>query len=286
MTRREFINRLLLSAGAVPLLGLAAGCRSAGKKDGEDMAKRKSSAAELAEDVRARLAQTEKTLADHPNAARKVKDYLAELRDKTDASRSRTWLEYQNDRLRQIAWLADPTDDGRASGMRLRMRPYDIPWLIWGIGQTATPEKAEAFAKKSTNGVSENVDKVLNAPEVEIVFTDRFADFCYLCVSLDTEGCKAHKEFAGYGTTFPQAVQMSPRLRGDSDLALQILGLKWTDVATARQLLKLCVGKAPDPAAFEKFPLSKKNWPSYRAGIARIKMLFSAPGAPFAQDLG
>jgi len=229
------------------------------------------SEAELEKELRENLAETESKLKIHPDTHRKLKGYLEELHNKTNPSRSRLWLSCQNDRLKHIRWLVDKNDNGRQSGTRLMMRPYDIPWLVWGIGKMAQKEQTETFTGTMTNGVTENVEKILNSPDVKIEFTDKFADFCCLCVSLDTEGCKVHKEFAGYGTTFPQAVQMSDKLRKDSDAILKIIGLQWNDIVTGKKLLELCVNKAPDPSDFAEFPLPRKDWDYYRAGINRSK---------------
>ena len=271
MKRREFIAKVCLSAGVLKLVGFFSGCRSLNMAHDPRKPHDTQSSADLAGAMKARLTRTENNLMQYPHARRKLKSYLEELRNKTSHSCSRVWLDYQNSRLKQINWLVDAHDNGRTSRMRLKMRPYDIPWLIWGIGKTALPEQREIFAGTMTNGVLENVEKVLNVPDVEVEFTDQFADFCYLCVSMDTEGCKAHKEFVGYGSTFPQALQMSPRLKKESDTMLQILELKWNDIVTGKRLLELCVNKASEPADHTVFPLPKKTWDYYRAGINRAK---------------
>lgn len=266
MHRRTFLKESLLGLGA-----LALGCRAVDAAPTPPGTQASPSEAELAQALMQNIAETEAKLANYPLAQKRVKKYLEGLHRKTSPSCSRIWLAYQADRLQRIRWLVDRNDDGRQSGMPLKMRPYDIPWLIWALGKTATPELRDEYAKKTNNGVVENVDKVLAAPEVEIVFTDQFADFCYLCSALDTEGCRDHKEFAGYGTTFPQAVQMSPTLRKDADAILRILGLKWEDRISGKALLELCASKAPNPAEIADFPLPQDSWDHYRAGIARIK---------------
>lgn len=217
------------------------------------------------------LKKTEECLQTHPRARKRLTPYLEEVRKRLQSDCSDIWVAYQSDRLRRIRWLLDKDDDGTGSGMRLRMRPYDIPWLVWVIDFV---EKDRSYADIAYNGVVENMEKILTAPEVEIVFTDKYADFCCLCSHLTPDGCSLHPEFGDYGKVFPQPVQMSPTLKASSDLVLKILGLSWNNVVTGRGLLDRCAEKAPEPSAFPVFPeLGEKDWPHYRSGIGKWRVI-------------
>jgi len=227
--------------------------------------------ADLRSDLQENLQFTDECLQKYPEARKRLTTYVDEVRGKLKGPCADQWMAYQADRMRRIRWLVDKKDDGRKSGFRLRIRPYDIPWLVHAIG---SPESYGA--DKAYNGVLENREKLLNAPEVQVEFTEKFADMCYLCSSLTAEGCARHPEFGDYGKVFPQPVQMSPKLKASSDLALKILGLNWSDVVTGGRLLDLCVEKAPDPALLPSFPeLDAKQFPGYRSGIEKWKQVTS-----------
>ena len=214
------------------------------------------------------VSTTETYLQAYPNSYRKEKDYLNELKERTNKSSTAVWVEFQNNRLNHVRWVVDKHDDGRESGERLKMRPYDIPWLVWCFGVMCDEKRWEEYRNvKSFNGGVENVEKVTHSPNVEIEFTDKYADFCYVCNKMLADGCSAHPEYGGYGEVFPQPVQISPELKEDCELSLQVVNLKWSDVITGRNLMDLCVEKAPDPSKFDVFPLNEKNWNDYRLGI-------------------
>ena len=221
--------------------------------------------AELKRDV----AVTEEVLKDHPNVLKRLEKYLYTLKTKSNTVCSVCWLEYQIDRLKRIQWLFDKNDNGKKSGMRLKMRPYDIPWTIYVIG-VMEDKSSDTYKRNSgKNGCIENVEKILNCPDMEIEFTEKFADFCYLCRKMTCDGCP---QFPDYGKVFPQPVQLTPKLREDCELSLKPLDLKWSDVVTAKELLDLCVEKASDPSVFYTGSgFNQNTWGHYRLGIEKIK---------------
>ena len=221
--------------------------------------------------LRENLARTEEYLKHHPLASKRLEAYAEEIRERLRSACSAVWVSYQNSRLDRVRWLVDTKDNGRKCGTKLRMRPYDIPWTIWCVGILEDQSKAKTYRETTYNGVVENAEKIVNCPDLEIEFTDELADFCCLCSKMTADGCP---NFEGYRSSFPQSSQMNAALREDCDLALQILGLKWTDVVTARELLRHCVEKAPDPSGFDAFPLEKKDWHYYCRGIAKIRLKF------------
>lgn len=266
MDRRDFLK----TAGAVGSAVFLGSCGCLQKKRESLAARRKENPEEKggAMSLKENLAGTEKYLEDYPIVSRRLEGYAKELRERLEYPCSAAWVSYQNNRLDRIRWLVDPKDDGRESGMKLRMRPYDIPWVIWSVGVLDDESKGKAHFESAYNGVLENVEKILNCPDLEIEFTDKFADFCYLCSTMTADGCP---KFEGYRGSFPQSAQMDAKLRKDCDVSLEIIGLKWTDTVTARELLRHCIEKAPDPSDFDVFPLDKRNWDYYRRGIAKIK---------------
>ena len=150
-----------------------------------------------------------------------------------------------------------------------------VAWREWtSVRLPVNSVATKTYPESTYNGVVENVEKILSCPDLEIEFTDELADFCYLCSKMTADGCPT---FEGYRSTFPQSSQMNAALRRDCDLALEIVGLRWTDVVTARELLRHCVEKAPDPSDFDAFPLEKKDWGYYCRGIAKIKEGFLRP---------
>ena len=218
--------------------------------------------------LRNNVEETEQIVKKHPIAYGKLAKYFEEIRSRLKSSCSTKWISYQNNRLNRIRWLVDKNDDGKKANLKLRMRPYDIPWVVVGIGDVANNR---AGYKDSYNGWFENVQKIMACPGMEIEFTEEFADFCYLCSYMTADGCAKH-DFGGYGKEFPQPRQMNDQLKQDCDQALSYLGLKWDDMVTAEKLLLLCVEKAPDPSSL---PVSdfrnEKLWPRYKAGIEGIK---------------
>jgi len=266
MNRRKFLKAawtLTFAACLSPLACLHTKRKGVAKTESKDQSGKGS-----VMPLKKNLARTEEYLQDYPLAARRLESYVKEVRDRLESPCTADWAGYQSNRLNRIRWLVDTKDDGSESGMKLRMRPYDIPWVVWCVGVLNDPEQGKTYAKAAFNGVVENVEKILNCPALEIEFTDHLADFCYLCSKMTPDGCP---KFDGYKTSFPQSSQMDETLKRDSDLALAIVGLKWTDSVTARELLRRCVDKAPEPSEFDIFPLEEKEWEYYRRGVASIE---------------
>lgn len=214
------------------------------------------------------LDRTEEYLKEYPLASKRLAGYVAEIRQRLQYPFPAPWASYQSNRLSRIRWLVEGRDDGRESGFTLRMRPYDIPWTVWAAGILDDESKGRAQLEGSYNGVLENVDKILNCPDLVIEFTDQFADYCYLCSNMTAEGCP---KFEGYRSSFPQSAQMDADLRRDCELSLEVIGLRWTDRPTARELQRRCADGAPDPGAFPAFPLPENSWEHYRRGIAAFR---------------
>lgn len=266
MNRRKFLRTVRTVTLGVCLNPL--GCLHAKQKDVATPEHEAPSGRGSIMSLKENLARTEKCLEAYPYAAKRLDAYLEELGARLESPCAPEWLAYQAYRLDRIRWLVDTKDSGRKSGMRLRMRPYDIPWAIWCVGLLDDPDQAETYTKTAFNGVIENTEKILDCPDLEIEFTDELADFCYLCENMTADGCP---KFEGYRDSFPQSSQMSAALRKDSDVALEILGLKWSDKVTARELLRRCVTKAAEPSDIDVFPLEQQEWEYYRKGIAAAK---------------
>ena len=215
------------------------------------------------------LRQTKNALQPYPVRLRFLEKYFQELEKRLSSDNSEIWMSCQNDRLSRIRWLMDKDDDGTDAGLRLKIRPYDIPWIIYGLAKLHTKEFRQ---EGQYNGWVENMDKLYACPEMELEFTDKFADFCCLCQDLLPDGCVRHPDFGDYGKIFPQPNQMNKQLRENCEWVLDHLGLQWNSVIDTRELFSRCVQKIPAPAAFPTFPeISKKNWDAYQSGIQVMK---------------
>lgn len=195
--------------------------------------------------------------------------YFKELAARLESKQSKKWMCYQNDRLNRIRWLVDEKDDGLAAGFNLKMRPYDVPWFIIGLSRIDSSTSSD---KVNSNGSAENRKKILACPAMKVEFTDRYADYCYLCKDMLTEGCVAHPDFGDYGKIFPQPNQMNQRLRDDCQWVLDHLELEWSSVIEVRDLAARCLKYIPEPSAFPDAPAIRKNfWDQYRAGIRYLE---------------
>jgi len=280
MTRKEFLKAVAGIAGSVVLLeirSLFGGERAPGlgsneqNKTHENISPRikGNDEEQMKSDLSKNIEEMETYLTKCPGGRERLGKYLKELRDRLISPCDSGWLLYQSNRLDRIRWLFDKSDDGKKKGMHIMMRPYDIPWIVWAVASKDTKAYIPATQQ---NGVVENAEKMLKCPDVEIEFTDKFADFCYLCRYMAADGCTSHPEYGGYGKVFPQPVQMSDSDRKESELALDLLGLKWRDVVTAKNLLSLCAEKVPDPLVFSSFAqLSKNDCDLYKTGITKLK---------------
>ena len=220
--------------------------------------------------VRANLKTTRVLLEAYPVRRDFLQKYLDELERRLPSEHSDVWLAYQNDRLNRIRWLLDSHDSCAKNRMRLKVRPYDIPWIILGLASRRG--SGDYDLKPSFNGWIENIEKLYNNPDLQMEFTDRFADFCCLCQRQMCDGCSLHPDFGDYGKIFPQPNQMNASLRKNCQWVLSHLGLKWDSVVDSKELFTLCVQNIPDPATFSYFPeISENSWSKYREGIQAMK---------------
>jgi hypothetical protein len=225
--------------------------------------------------IKANLKKTRTILEAYPARRDFLQSYLDELENRLKSQNSDIWLTYQNDRLNRIRWLLDNSNIGARNRMRLKVRPYDIPWVVLGMASRRGP--GDYDLKPVFNGWIENIEKLCTYPDLQIEFTDRLADFCCLCQKQMCDGCSGHPEYGDYGNIFPQPNQISPSLSKNCEWVLGHLGLTWESVVSSKKLFALCVQNIPDPAAFPDFPeINKDDWGKYQTGIQAMNTWLAA----------
>jgi hypothetical protein len=225
----------------------------------------------LCRELSTSISITKRLLKNNPSDYIKVESLLKELERRLETDCTDEWLYFQLRRLARIRWLLDASNNGITDGMVICMRPYDISWLICLIGKIACLSRDEY--NKQANGGINNAEKILLSPDVKIVFTNKFADFCYMCNNMRADGCILYKD----NQHFPYGVQMTEKDKQGSTAALQLLGLNWNDEIIGRELLVLCAERGSEPTMYTGGGWSKKSgsFEYFRKRIEEIKNRFS-----------
>ena len=130
----------------------------------------------------------------------------------------------------------------------LRLRPYNLPWLIqfWG----AHPEPPRPVTAK--NLVAEVLDCVMADPGIDVLLTDDLDDFCVSCIKMSAGGCTK---------------DVDVRLKDirDNHTACRLIGVELGQVAPARALLdqtarRLTDGSPIDPGMEPGYSEARMRW--------------------------
>ena len=136
-------------------------------------------------------------------------------------------LAYEAERLARarLLVLRDPP-------VPLRLRPYNLPWLLIRYGQFPDPPRAPT----EKNLVCEVLDCMQARPELPVLLTDDYDDFCVSCINMSAWTCT--KDF-------------EVRLKDieDNHAACRLVGVELGQVRPAKELLDLTAERVTDASA-------------------------------------
>jgi len=130
----------------------------------------------------------------------------------------------------------------------IRLRPYNLPWLIqyWG----SHPDPPRPVTGK--NLVAEVLDCVMADPGIDVLLTDDLDDFCVSCIQMSAGGCTK---------------DVDTRLKDirDNHTACRLIGVELGQVAPAKELLdqtakRLTDGSPIDPGMEPGYSDARKKW--------------------------